>query len=311
MSIYIVQSLKSLGLSDYLCRSVAPYLKIVSHEAGQVLGRRGEMLNGWHMVINGYVTSTIPFGVSEESVLMNVYGPNTWFGGEFLTDEAESDFDYTCSQSSETLFMPKAIFEKLLKESTAFASTVLRLTVWRAQRLSESLLLARVGGLPVRMVVGLAQLVEATATHSGLNTAADEVPSSFHIALSQGMLARSMGVSRTILSDCVQKLASAGWLKTHYRSIEILHTDAWLKLLQSQRQRKYRPTQASIEALMLELSAAADELIDTRSWVERSISEVSSLAKVSQNGFEFVKAMRTCLGDGTLHQLQVPNESSC
>ena len=62
---------------------------------------------------------------------------------------------------------------------------------------------------------------------------------------------------------------------------------------------------------MLELSAAADELIDTRSWVERSISEVSSLVKVSQNGFEFVKAMRTCLGDGTLHQLQVPNESSC
>lgn len=115
----------------------------------------------------------------------------------------------------------------------------------------------KLGNPVLRVVTGLAQIAEALAYRS-------ERPPTIgfgegvNIPVKQHVLAGLCGVSRTIVSEVLQKLAANGWVRISYGKLELVSIVAWHAYSRRQRARNLNCLNPSIEEILSDLNEFAE-----------------------------------------------------
>jgi len=245
------QQLRNVGISQDKALQMAAFIRISSFEEGQVIWSKGSKIDSWKFIISGLVAASIE---STSGMLMpiSIYGEGSWFGEQSIINKKTSYADFVCLASTDVMSISSDIVLELMETQPTFALYLTRLMAWRVQKTSEMLMLMKFGNPCLRVVMGLSQFAEALFFHS------DRPPTigfgqGVEIPVKQKLLSDLCGVSRTIFSEFVQKLAVAGWLKISYGKLEILSLPNWHQFSQKQRERKLNEMNPSFEEILKEL----------------------------------------------------------
>jgi CRP-like cAMP-binding protein len=245
------QQLRNVGISQEKALQMAAFIKISSFEEGQVIWSKGSKIDSWRFIITGLVAASIE---SPSGLLMpiSIYGEGSWFGEQSIINRKTSYADFVCLASTEVMSISGEIVVELMETQPTFALYLTRLMAWRVQKTSEMLMLMKFGNPCLRVVMGLSQFAEALFYHS------DRPPTigfgqGVEIPVKQKVLADLCGVSRTIFSEFVQKLAAEGWLTISYGKLEILSLQNWHKFSNKQRERQFNNLNPPLEELLMEL----------------------------------------------------------
>lgn len=251
MSTYVVQRLRSLGISEKAAYSVAPKLHISSLPAGEVIWQGSRHGDAWWLIISGMVAAVTPSAKGGKSQVDNIYGPEAWFGELPIINASETYTEYTGITDVELLSMPAAIFLELLGQELNFANYMIRLISWRAQRNSEIRMLMKVGNPCLRTVMGLGLFFEAWAAKSHRPVTAN-MHAGVSIPVKQEVLAQLCGVSRTSISEYVLRLQAEGWLISHYGRLELVNLQTWRTLIRRRRASRFATMAPTIEQILKE-----------------------------------------------------------
>lgn len=247
MSSYAIQALKALGIQGDLIHGLTSQLKFSSSEAGEVVLRRGEMVDSWRLIVTGLVAECVPMQEGVNTPL-NIYSEGLWFGENSIINSRSADYNYVCVCATEFLVFPHTVLLSLLETELEFACHMAKMMAWRTHTQSEMLCLTKVGNACVRVIVGLALLAEALLIPPN--------QASVVLHVKQGMLAQLCGVSRTVFSAYVQHLKTGGWLNIKYGNLELISIDTWKCVLARMRQAPFWDVNPSIVQLLAEFSSA-------------------------------------------------------
>lgn len=245
------QQLRNVGISQEKALQMAAFIKISSFEEGDVVWSKGSKIDSWRFIITGLVAASLE---SPQGSMMpiSIYGEGSWFGEQSIINRKTSYSDFVCLAPTEFMSISGDIVLELMETQPAFALYLTRLMAWRVQKTSEMLMLMKFGNPCLRVVMGLSQFAEALFYHS------DRPPTigfgqGVEIPVKQKVLADLCGVSRTIFSEYVQKLAAQGWLSISYGKLEILSLQNWHKFSNKQRERQLSELNPTFEELLVDL----------------------------------------------------------
>lgn len=207
------------------------------------------------MVMEGLVVAAVP--VNERVMMpMFIYGTNAWFGEQPILNRKPTTFEYVSATSVQTLQLPLDSFMAALQQEQAFLRHLAKLMAWRSEMAGETLMLMKFGSSAVRVVVGLGLFSEALATQSERPPTAG-LDGGLEIPVNQHLLAKLCGVSRTLLSEYLQHLALAGWIRIGYGRIDIHSLGTWQRMLRRLRAQPAVLTELTIEQLLAQLDQSA------------------------------------------------------
>ncbi len=187
---------------------------------------------------------------------LHVHGPRAWFGEQALLGGKTGQVDYVCMTPVELIGMRQSCLMDALSEEPKFMRFMLQLLARRVELQTEFQLLLRLGGMPLRVVMGLAQF----AVNQPQCFTAQFKPypeETVDISLSQDQIAAVCGVSRTLFSECLQKLARGGWVKLRYGGMSLQSAAAWRFYARQRQQRQRSVSRQSMNELLDELSQAS------------------------------------------------------
>ena len=259
MSQFAKQLLRDVQLSDHRILKILPLLSIRSYEAGEIIWGKGRPVLAWNCVMTGFVAAAEPMAHGGMMPL-NVHGPNAWFGEQALLGGKPGQVDYVCMTQVELIGMRQSCLENALREEPEFMRFMVQLLARRVEQHTELQLLLRLGGMPLRVVMGLAQF----AVNQPESFTAQFKPQSedtVDISLSQDQIAAVCGVSRTLLSECLQQLARGGWVKLRYGGMSLQKAAAWRVFAQKWQLRQSRVGRQSMDELLDELAQASVEAL--------------------------------------------------
>lgn len=252
------QQLRNVGITHEKALQLAANVKISSYEEGHVIYLKGAKPDAWKFIISGLVAESVD---SPHGTLMpiSIYSEGAWFGEQSIVNENPSYADFVCISPTEVMSIASETVVQLMAAQPGFVLYLTRLMAWRSQQTSEMLTLIKFGSPCLRVVMGLSHFAEELTFHAP-QTDARNPQRGVEIPVKQKLLADLCGVSRTIFSEYVQKLASKGWLRISYGKLEILSVRNWLEFSDKQRARKFNNLNPSFPELMTELAGNADEL---------------------------------------------------
>jgi hypothetical protein len=108
----------------------------------------------------------------------------------------------------------------------------------------------KLGSPIMRTILGLAQIAHALSASAQGATALD-------VPIKQSLIAAMCGVSRTSLSNYLQGLQVAGWVRVHYSRLELVNPGAWVRLAQAMHQHRLFERHVTIDDMVRELHDAA------------------------------------------------------
>jgi len=248
------QQLRNVGISHDKALQIAASAKVSSYDEGQVIYVRGSRPDAWKFIISGLVAESVD---SPQGALMpiSIYSEGAWFGEQSIINRNPSFADFVCISSTEVMSVSSDAVHELMTAQPAFVLYLTRLMAWRAQQTSEMLTLIKFGSPCLRVVMGLSHFAEELTYHCNRDNDESQTRG-VEIPVKQKLLADLCGVSRTIFSEYVQKLASEGWLRISYGKLEILSLLNWLDFSSKQRSRKFSNLNPNFQDLLDELSGA-------------------------------------------------------
>ena len=251
MSINTYQLLRNVGLTNSRAIQMLPGIKSQSFEVDQVICAKGDNHQSFTYILEGLVCASNPCSDGGLNPV-NIFGSGTWFGEAGFINRQSSAFDYQCLAPTCLLSIPLGDALAAFEQEAEFSRYIARLANWRYQQHAEMLTLMRVGSPALRVVMGLSMLTESlqnNASHLPIN----QFDERLEIRLKQSLLASMCGVSRGIFSVCLQQLATAGWLRVNYATLEMKSIKTWRIFSSSQRENPKRfakPSMQEILALM-------------------------------------------------------------
>ena len=259
MSQFAKQLLRDVHLSEQRILTMLPKLAIRSFEAGQAIWRKGRPVLAWNCVMTGFVAAAEPMARGGSLPLL-LHGHHAWFGEEALLSGRPGQVDYVCMTPVELICMPQSCLEDALLEEPEFRRFMFQQLARRVEQHTELQLLLRLGGMPMRVVMGLAQFAESQPHYLAVQRST-QAEDAVDISLSQDQIAAVCGVSRTLLSECLQQLARGGWVKLRYGGMSLQKAAAWRVFAQKWQHRQSRVGRQSMDELLDELARAGVEAL--------------------------------------------------
>ena len=204
--------------------------------------------------MTGYVAAAEPIARGGSLPLL-LHGSHAWFGEEALLSGQAGQVDYVCMTPVELIGMPQSCLEDALREEPQFRQFMFQQLARRVEQHTELQLLLRIGGMSQRVVLGLAQFA-VNQPHSIDEQWKQQLEDTIDIGLSQDQIAAVCGVSRTMFSECLQKLAKGGWVKLRYGGMSLQSAAAWRLFARQWQQRQSSVSRTSMNELLNELSQA-------------------------------------------------------
>ena len=248
-SSYTYQLLTGLGLSERYAIQMLPRVKMTNFDVGRVIWPKGGQVQAWTYIISGLVGASVPLQEGG-CIQVNIYGPRTWFGEEPLLNRYPSSLDYVCLTPVRVVSISATDVMAAFNDQPEFARFVALLMAWRSRQHAERVVLVKQGSPALRVVMGLALFAVAMYYNSarpptqGLDGASVEIP------VKQSVVASVCGVSRSAFSELVQHLASAGFVRANYATLELLSIETWLRFSRKYQKSRMNATKPTIEELM-------------------------------------------------------------
>jgi CRP/FNR family cyclic AMP-dependent transcriptional regulator len=255
MSNYLMHMMARVGMSEQLSRSMLQHAKLVSYEPEQMIWKKGDTLDYWQLVIEGLVVASAPKGDGER-MPMFIYGNHTWFGEQSILNRRPTALDYHAASDVQAMRLPAALMVQALDREPMFLKRVASMVSWRAEMSADTLALMKFGSPAMRVVMGLGLFTEALASHS------ERPPTigfdgGLEIPVTQAVLARLCGVSRTLFSEYLQQLAANSWVRIGYGKLEVQSIGTWQRFLRCLRRDSVSLGTATIEDLLTQLDVHA------------------------------------------------------
>lgn len=255
-STYIYDLLTGLGLGRSHALEMLPRVKVAGFDPREVIWSKGGEVAAWTYVISGLVSAGVPIKEGGR-IQVNIYGQRTWFGEEALLNRYPSSLEYVCLTSVRAVTIPAADTLAAFRSEPEFARYIALLMAWRSRQNAEMIVLMKQGSPPLRVVMGLALFAEALQYNSSRPPTEGPEGTSVEIPVKQSVVASVCGVSRGVFSEIVQQLASAGWLRVDYATLELRSVRTWLRFSLKHRQTRMNVTKPSVEELLLLLKEAS------------------------------------------------------
>lgn len=251
-SSYIYQLLRGLGISERCALKMLPRVKMTAFDAGDVIWSKGGQVEAWTYIVSGLVGASVPLQEGG-CIQVNIYGPRTWFGEEPLLNRYPSSLDYTCLTPVRVVTISSVDTMAAFNDEPEFARYIALLMAWRSRQHSERIVLVKQGSPSLRVVMGLALFAEAMCYNSARPPTRGLGGTSMEIPVKQAVVASVCGVSRSVFSEHVQHLASAGFLHANYAKLELRSIESWLRFsrkYQKNRTNVSKPTMDELVSLM-------------------------------------------------------------
>jgi CRP-like cAMP-binding protein len=246
---YIVNQLKELGLSEGLAQGLSAKVKLMSYASGDTLLNRGEFSSSWFMVMSGAVIGAVEFP-GRGMTAVELYGERSWFGGLSVLAEEPSTLCFSAVTEVQLLKLPADLMLDAMAREPLFSKKLCQMIAMQSLRQSESLMLHKVGGLGLRILFGIAALVEALSeTLRPITEPSGE--GRFEMPVNQTQMAWLCGVSRTVISQHLQQLERGGWIRVKYGGLEFESLRDWSELLKRIRLNASIFLSASLEQILL------------------------------------------------------------
>ncbi|WP_050463947.1 Crp/Fnr family transcriptional regulator [Herbaspirillum autotrophicum] len=242
---YGYRQLRRLGMSDVAALSILPQIKINSFVSGSIIWPKGDLIDSWSLVVTGLIAQFSP-SESRQSMPVHIYGTGSWFGEESIVNKIPSSLGYECLTDIDAITLPKAVILRLLEQDLGFSENFSRVTVARLQRKAEVLALQKNGKPCMKVVLGIAQIVDALIAEHELGKELSQLT----IPITQGVLASLCGVARTVFSSYVLQLEQIGWIEISYGKLGIVQLKQWQSLLNRYRTSRLSPTFDSVAELI-------------------------------------------------------------
>lgn len=181
-------------------------LHLRSAAAGQVIFHEGDEADGLYGVLSGRVVVTVE-SLAGKELILNSFGPGAFFGEIAFLDGQGRTATAIAREPSRLIFLGRASFLPFLKQRPATALRMIAFLCERLRRTTELVQDSIFLDVPAR----LAKRLAALAQEQGLDGMAG---GALTISVSQGELARMLGVSREMISRQL-----ANWREA--RAIEI------------------------------------------------------------------------------------------
>lgn len=238
MSKVSIECLLKLGVNLNNALKIGKYLKPMSCLQSQSFSERASPLPGWIYVISGYFVASVPIG-DGNLLPMAVYGPKEWTGEEVILARQSSPLTLTAAVDVTCLVLPRMVFRSAITTYGDFSAAVVNILGTKSSRRTEELIAVRMPSLPMRVCTLLALLVE-TQTLIAVDHKVDPLNLSedFALPVSQEVLSKICGVSRTVMSGYLQVLRDHGLVGLRYGEIRLESVRSWLNYLSAYRQAK-------------------------------------------------------------------------
>jgi CRP-like cAMP-binding protein len=254
MSIYDYHALKGLNISEECVLKLLPHIETVHFEHCETIVPKGAVQNDWFHLVTGFVNAAIP-SADGKHTSVNIYGPGSWFGEASFVNDKPSEKGLFCLTSARIVRVPRPCALEIFNSDPDFIRYIARLVSWRANQQATMLVLQKTGSPPLRTIMGLALFAES------IGNGASHLPASgtddhLEIPLKQETLASMCGVSRGLFSECVQRIAEAGYIKLNYSTLQILNVKAWTHFAQTYRQNLMSLTKVEVPELLALIAAS-------------------------------------------------------
>lgn len=234
--------------------------RVISKRAGDPIWRYGETITHWSYIVDGIVAELVNLGPGSGYPL-SLHGRNSSFARQELSGDGRACVDYVAVTDVELLTLPADVYRALLDADPGFARHLVGMLSRQMQQQTKLLIVNKCSNSALRVVGGLALCAEGfgeqrqpMAVHGG------DRHNRLLLPLSQQMIARLCGVSRTLFSEYVGQLAQGNWAQLQYRGVELLQLPVWQRVFAHLHRQQVWRSNPSIGQLMCILDeCAADQ----------------------------------------------------
>lgn len=184
--------------------------------AGEYVYNKGDLPNGFYGLVDGVLRGSTLLENGKEAIL-GLIEPGIWFGETSMIDGLPRSIDVTALDDSKVLRVDMATFVELMR-GNSFARSIALLQATRMRSLYAVIEDATLRSTRSWIARQLQRLARAEGAGSG---------GGYHVvAISQEMLAMTLGISRQTLALELKAMAARGILSIEYGRIRISSIEA-------------------------------------------------------------------------------------
>jgi CRP-like cAMP-binding protein len=230
---------QNAGLGPIHARLLASSAKIHLFEPGDVIARRGDKLTHWTYLASGVVIGSVMLDDASVNTTM-IFGESWWLGEYTILSGRPLPSDWIAMTTVTVMSVDADMYLRLLQEAPGFALMRLRQISAMMQWSSDAMVVYKVGGPFFKAVYILSILCETILATRPMDPS-DGAESSITIPVSQDMLAKLSGVSRSLLSSYLKILQRNGLVDLSYKNFRLLKAQAWSRWIGSLRHQRILP----------------------------------------------------------------------
>ena len=200
-------------LTDGEAQELLKQARLKHVAANQAVFYKDDPGDGLYGVVAGRIVATVESANGKELIL-NTFGPGEFFGEIALLDGKGRTATAMAREPSELIFLGRSAFLPFLRRRHEVAA---RMIAFLCERLRRTTILVEDSaflGVPTRLAKQLAVLIDHTGEP-------DEAAPGLTIRISQGELARMLGVSREMVSRQLAVWREAGIVKLGRGSLTV------------------------------------------------------------------------------------------
>lgn len=255
---FTLQVYTRMGISTPASFEANKQSRVISKRAGDPVWRYGETITHWCYIVDGMVAELVSLGQGSGYPL-TLHGRNTSFARHELFGDGRACVDYVAVTDVELLTLPAEAYRSLLDSDPGFARHVVGLSARQLQQQTKMLIVNKCSNSALRVVGGLALCAESFSVPRQPCPGHDpEGSERLLLPMSQQMIARLCGVSRTLFSEYVGQLVQSNWAQLQYRGVELLHLPVWQRVFAHLHRQQVWRSNPSVEQLLQILEECAD-----------------------------------------------------
>lgn len=223
--------LRNIGLNEKTVLDVFRLSEVRGFQEGEAIYFGNSTFNcAPFFVLSGLVSARFKDGDQKKNTL-NFYGPKTLLGeAVFFEDPIETEF--RCETVVRVFALPVKEMVAALAKERMFANHLTKLSYWRYKHGECNRSVNKTKDAHMRVTFLLSHFVGALIIGHCYEDAqtnnADH--KELEIPIKQSALANHFDVSRTVLSQSLQKLESKGWLQLGYGWIRFKRLPVWTSM---------------------------------------------------------------------------------
>lgn len=232
--------LRQLDLSEKTISELFPLCEVQGFKEGDSIEFGSSIFHrAPFFVQSGLVSSRFKNGNAVTNIL-DIYGPKTLLGEAIFFGDSLA-LEFKCETAVRVLALPTKEILMALSKERMFSNHLTKLNYWRYRHGECNRNVNKTKDAFLRVTFLLSHFVCALSqSHSyAVGETGGAVAKTLAIPIKQSVLANHFDVSRTIFSQCLQKLEAKGWLHLGYGHIDFLKLPLWKQIYQTHRKNEF------------------------------------------------------------------------